>query len=133
MQLFEEPLKAFENYQQILDLFKKEAPDSAALPFHEYGDLALCQLIAHNFEKACQFVKDALEIGSANGILDEEGRCLNIRGCIEWCQGKLQMAEASFHEAITIMQYSEYNHYLWRSQLNILQLSLITGNYSDER
>lgn len=90
-------------------------------------------MIAHNFEKACQFVKDALEIGSANGILDEEGRCLNIRGCIEWCQGKLQMAEASFHEAITIMQYSEYNHYLWRSQLNILQLSLITGNYSDER
>lgn len=93
----------------------------------------MCQLVAHDFPMAYLLTKDALKIGYANGVLDEEGRCLNIRGCIEWCQGNLSAAEASFHEAITIMQYSEYNHYLWRSQLNILQLSLITGNYSAER
>ena len=132
MHLFDDPLKSYQNYQQILTLFK-EAPDSAAFPFHEYGDLALCQLVAHDFPMAYLLTKDALKIGYANGVLDEEGRCLNIRGCIEWCQGNLSAAEASFHEAITIMQYSEYNHYLWRSQLNILQLSLITGNYSAER
>ena len=133
MQLFEEPLKAFKNYQQILSLFEEEAPDSAALPFHEYGDLAMSQLVAQNLSSAYLLANDAIEIACANGLLDEEGRCLNIRGCIEWCQGSLALAESSFHEAITIMQHSGYTHYLWRSQLNILQLSLVTQNYSDER
>ena len=133
MQLFEEPLKAFKNYQEILNLFKKEAPDSAVLPFHEYGDLAMSQLVARCYDKALLLTNDALEIGRANGLLDEEGRCLNIRGCIEWCQGDLLSAEASFREASTIMHFSRYTHYVWRSQLNILQLSLVTGNYSNER
>lgn len=133
MQLFEKPLEAFQNYQQILNLFKKEAPDSAALPFHEYGDLAMSQLVAQNFDYALLLTNDAIEIARANGLLDEEGRCLNIRGCIEWCKGDLLLAEASFHEATTIMRFSGYTHYAWRSQLNILQLSLITGSYSNER
>lgn len=133
MQLFKEPMNAFNNYQKILALFKKEAPDSAALPFHEYGDLAMSQLIAQNFDYALLLANNALEIGRANGLLDEEGRCLNIRGCIEWCQGKLPLAENSFHEATTIMRYSSYTHYVWRSQLNTLQLSLVTGNYPHER
>lgn len=133
MQLFEEPLEAFKNYQQILNLFKKEAPDSAALPFHEYGDLAMSQLVARRFDKALLLTNDALEIGRANGLLDEEGRCLNIRGCIEWCHGDLLSAEASFREASTIMYFSGYTHYVWRSQLNLLQLSLVTGNYINER
>ena len=30
------------------------------------------------------------------------------------------------------MKHSQYNHYLWRSQLNMLQLSLITSHYSDD-
>ena len=133
MQLFKEPINAFNNYQKILDLFKTEAPDSAALPFHEYGDLAMSQLIAKNFDFALLLANDALEIARANGLLDEEGRCLNIRGCIEWCQGNLLLAETSFREAATIMRYSGYTHYAWRSQLNILQISLLTGNYSHER
>ena len=133
MQLFKEPINAFNNYQKILDLFKTEAPDSAALPFHEYGDLAMSQLIAKNFDCALLLANDALEIARANGLLDEEGRCLNIRGCIEWCQGNLLLAETSFREAATIMRYSGYTHYAWRSQLNILQISLLTGNYSHER
>ena len=103
MQLFEEPLKAFKNYQEILNLFKKEAPDSAVLPFHEYGDLAMSQLVARCYDKALLLTNDALEIGRANGLLDEEGRCLNIRGCIEWCQGDLLSAEASFSRG--------FNHY----------------------
>lgn len=133
MQLFKEPTKAFKNYQNILDLFKTEIPDSAALPFHEYGDLAMSQLIAKNFDYAYLLVNNALEIAKANGLLDEEGRCLNIRGCIEWCQGNLKLAETSFHEATTIMHYSHYTHYVWRSQLNLLQLSLITSTYCDIR
>lgn len=133
MQLFEEPLEAFKNYQQIFSLFNKEAPDSAALPFHEYGDLAMSQLVAQNFDDALLLTNDAIEIGRANGLLDEEGRCLNIRGCIEWCQGDLLSAEESFREASTIMRFSGYTHYAWRSQLNILQLSLVTGNYSNAR
>ena len=132
MQLFDEPLKAYENYQKILTLFKKEAPDSAALPFHEYGDLALSQLIAQILDNALLCANNAIEINQANGLIDEEGRCINIRGCIEWCQGKVLKAEKSFREAITIMKHSQYNHYLWRSQLNMLQLSLITSHYSDD-
>ena len=131
MQLFEKPQVAFDNYQKILNLFEKEMPDSAALPFHEYGDLAMSQLVAKNFEYAHLLVDNALEIVMANGLLDEEGRGLNIRGCIEWCQGDLGLAESSFREATTIMNYSGYTHYVWRSQLNSLQLSLIMGTYCD--
>lgn len=133
MQLFKEPIKAFSNYQKILDLFEEEARDSAALPFHEYGDLAMCQLIAKNFDYALLLSNSALEISRANGLLDEEGRCLNIQGCIKWCQGDLQLAETSFREATAIMRHSGYSHYAWRSQLNILQLNLMTENNSYER
>lgn len=133
MQLFKEPIKAFENYQNILNLFKDEVPDLAVLPFHEYGDLAMSQLIAKNFDYAYLLVGNALEIARSNGLLDEEGRCLNIRGCVEWCQGNLELAETSFREATTIMHYSGYIHYVWRSQLNSLQLSLITGTCCDIR
>lgn len=133
MQLYKEPLKAYNNYLKILELFKTEAPNSAALPFHEYGDLAMSQLMANDFEQALLLANEALEIARANGLLDEEGRCLNIVGCIEWCQGNLLLAESRFYEATTIMRYSNCTHYVWRSQLNVLQLSLVTGNYSLER
>lgn len=133
MQLFKEPLKAYDNYQKILDLFKTEASGSAALPFHEYGDLAMSKLIANDFEHALLLANEALEIARANGLLDEEGRCLNILGCIEWCQGNLLLAESRFYEAMIIMRYSNCTHYVWRSQLNVLQLSLVTGNYTHER
>ena len=78
MQLYEHPLLAFSNYTKILDLFKDEVPDSAALPFHEYGDRAMSQLMACNFEHALKLADDALEISQSNGLADEEGRCLNI-------------------------------------------------------
>lgn len=133
MQKYNEPLKAFNNYQKILNLFEQEAPNSAALPFHEYGDLAMSQLIAHNFDYALLLANEALEISRANGLLDEEGRCLNICGCIEWCQGDLLLAENSFRDATAIMRYSSYTHYVWRSQLNMLQLSFMTETYLHER
>ena len=133
MNLYESPLCAFEYYQKIIELFENEAPDSAALPFHEYGDLAMCQLIAGNLEYALDLVDEAIEICQSNGLSDEEGRCFNIRGCVEWCMGNLQLAEEDFLEATSIMCDSGYLHYAWRSQMNLLQLSLLTGNYSTER
>lgn len=133
MQLYEKPLCAFENYQKILTLFKNEAPDSAALPFHEYGDLAMSQLIAGNLEYALELVSEAIEICRSYGLIDEEGRCLNIRGCVEWRSNNLSAAESSFLEATSIMCSAEYLHYSWRSQINLLQLSLITGNYEHIR
>lgn len=133
MQLYEKPLSAFSNYKKIFSLFEKEAPDSAALPFHEYGDLAMSQLMAENFDYALELAEEALEIGRSNGLADEEGRCLNIRGCVEWCLGDLQAAENSFREATAIMCYSGYSHYAWRSQINLLQLTFFTDNYENTR
>lgn len=133
MQLYEHPLLAFSNYTKILDLFKDEVPDSAALPFHEYGDRAMSQLMACNFEHALKLADDALEISQSNGLADEEGRCLNIRGCAQWCMGDLAEAEANFREATAIMSNSGYMHYVWRSQMNFLQLVLQKGTYMDTR
>lgn len=133
MQLYEQPLSAFTNYTKILDLFRDEAPDSAALPFHEYGDRAMSQLIACNFEFALELANDALAISQSNGLDDEEGRCLNICGCAQWCLGDLATAETSFREATAIMCNSDYLHYAWRSQLNLLQLIVQTGTYIDTR
>lgn len=133
MQLYEHPLVAFSNYTKILDLFKDEVPDSAALPFHEYGDQAMSQLMACNFEYALILADNALEISQSNGLVDEEGRCLNIRGCVQWCMGDLAEAEASFREATAIMTNSGYMHYVWRSQMNFLQLVLQKGIYVGTR
>lgn len=133
MQLYELPLLAFSYYTKILDLFKDEVPDSAALPFHEYGDQAMSQLMACNFEYALRLADEALEISQSNGLADEEGRCLNIRGCAQWCMGNLAEAEASFREATAIMSNSGYMHYVWRSQMNFLQLVLQKGTYADTR
>lgn len=133
MQLYEYPLLAFSNYSKILSLFKNEAPDSAALPFHEYGDQAMSQLMACNLEYALKLANDAIEISQSNGLDDEEGRCQNIRGCIQWCMGNLEAAETSFREATAIMCDSGYIHYAWRSQLNFLQIVLQRGTYLSTR
>lgn len=133
MQLYEKPLSAFSYYTKILDLFGDEAPDSAALPFHEYGDRAMSQLMACNFDFALELANDALAICQSNGVTDEEGRCLNICGCAQWCLGDLFAAETSFREATAIMCNSGYLHYAWRSQLNLLQLILQTDTYFGAR
>lgn len=133
MELYDKPMEAFHNYKKILTLFKNEAPESAALPFHEYGDLAMSQLMAKNYANAIILANDAIAIVQSNGLIDEEGRCLNIRGCAEWCLGNLSIAEESFREATAIMCHSDYLHYAWRSQINLLQISNQTGTYIDSR
>lgn len=93
----------------------------------------MSQLLVENFDYALELAEEALEIGRSNGLADEEGRCLNIRGCVEWCLGDLQTAENSFREATAIMCYSGYSHYAWRSQINLLQLTFFTNNYENTR
>lgn len=122
MELYKNAASAFEHYKAILKLFDDRAPDEAALPFHEYGDLAMSQLIAGNTEYASELVEKAINISQSNGLLDEEGRNINIRGCIELCDNKLEDAEASFREATAIMRHAECWNYAWRSELNYIQL-----------
>lgn len=127
MELFDEPLRAFRHYQEILELFEREAPDSAELPFHEYGDLAMSQLIAGNLGKADELADSAIRISQSNGLLDEEGRNINIRGCIELCSNEISAAKLSFHEATAIMRYAGCRIYAWRSELNYIQLCVKNG------
>lgn len=132
MELFDRPLSAFDHYQQILALFEQEAPDSAALPFHEYGDLAMSQLIAGNLQEARRLVEEALRINQSNGLLDEEGRNLNTRGCIELCEGRSKAAEASFQEATAIMRHAGCLNYVWRSELNYIELQVLSRKRTPE-
>lgn len=125
MELFDKPLAAFGHYQQILALFEHEAPDSVALPFHEYGDLAMSQLIAGNLPEARSLAEDAIRISQSNGLLDEEGRNLNIRGCIELCEGDYKSAESSFQEATAIMRHAGCLNYVWRSELNYIEIQVL--------
>lgn len=127
MELFSEPLCAFRHYQEILELFERDAPDSAELPFHEYGDLAMSQLIAGNQDKAGELADRAIRISQSNGLLDEEGRNINIRGCIELCSNEISSAKSSFQEATAIMRYAGCRNYAWRSELNYIQLCVKNG------
>lgn len=127
MELFNEPLSAFRHYQEILELFEREAPNSAELPFHEYGDLAMSQLIAGDLDKASELADGAIRISQSNGLLDEEGRNINIRGCIELCSNEISTAKSSFHEATAIMRYAGCRNYAWRSELNYIQLCVKNG------
>lgn len=122
MELFNDPTGAFFHYQEILALFDREAPDSAELPFHEYGDLAMAQLIAGNLREARELVEKAIRISQSNGLIDEEGRNLNIKGCIELCAGEQKAAKASFREATATMRHAGCRHYAWRSELNYIEL-----------
>jgi len=122
MELFNDPTGAFSHYQEILALFDREAPDSAELPFHEYGDLAMAQLIAGNLREARELVEKAIRISRSNGLIDEEGRNLNIKGCIELCAGEQKAAKASFREATATMRHAGCRHYAWRSELNYIEL-----------
>ena len=130
MELFAQPEQAFSHYQEILDLFRMRAPDSAELPFHEYGDLAMSLLLANRLEDALQRCEEAIRISQSNGLLDEEGRVLNILGCIKLCQGDEAAAEYCFREATAIMHHAECRHYAWRSELNYVQLRIVSGENS---
>lgn len=122
MNLFNDPATAFCHYQEILTLFSREAPDSAELPFHEYGDLAMAQLIAGNLTDAGKLVETAIQISQSNGLIDEEGRNLNIKGCVELCAGEREAAKESFREATALMRHAGCWHYAWRSELNYIEL-----------
>lgn len=127
LELFDKPLSAFTHYQEILTLFEHEAPDSAALPFHEYGDLAMSQLIAGDLPKARRLAEDAIKISQSNGLLDEEGRNLNICGCIELCEGSYASAENLFQEATAVMRHAGCLNYVWRSELNYIEMRVLSG------
>lgn len=122
MKLFNDPAAAFCHYQEILTLFDQEVPDSAELPFHEYGDLAMAQLIAGNLRDAQELAERAIQISQSNGLMDEEGRNLNIKGCIELCASEQEAAKASFREATAAMRHAGCRHYAWRSELNYIEL-----------
>lgn len=127
MDLFAHPEQAFSHYQEILDLFQSSAPDSAELPFHEYGDLAMALLLAKKLDDALRQCREAIRISQSNGLLDEEGRDLNILGCIKLCQGNRKAAGLCFREATAIMCHAGCRHYAWRSELNDIQLRIAQG------
>ena len=128
MELFADPESAFRHYQDILKLFEHHAPDSAELPFHEYGDLAMSRLVAGDLSSAEKLAEYAIQISQSNGMLDEEGRNINIRGCIELCRKRMTEAEASFREATAIMRHAGCWNYAWRSELNYIHLRVRAGD-----
>lgn len=131
MLLFSNPLKSYELYQNILKLFDN-TPDSLALPFHEYGDIAMSQLIAGNLLYAQKLAEKALHIVSSNGVLDEVGRITNIRGCIELCKGNFNAAKISFRESSALMEHTDYLVYYWRSKLNYIQMQIETNDKNED-
>ena len=127
MELFAQPEQAYSHYQEILGLFQDKTPNFAELPFHEYGDLAMSLLLAGRLEEARQKCEEAIRISQSNGLLDEEGRNLNIWGCIKLCQNEWGEARRCFREATATMRHAGCRHYAWRSELNDIQLRIIDG------
>lgn len=130
MELFSRPDQAYTHYQEILTLFREHTPDSVALPFHEYGDLAMSLLLANRLNDALRHCKEAIRISQSNGLIDEEGRNLNILGCIQLCLEDTAAAEKSFREATAIMRHADCKYYAWRSELNYIQLRVFNSEYS---
>lgn len=92
----------------------------------------MSQLIAGNYLEAHNLVENAIEISQSNGLLDEEGRNLNIRGCIELCEGRYESAENSFQEATAIMRHAGCLYYVWRSELNYVEIRVLSGTRTPE-
>jgi len=63
--------------------------------------------------------------------LDEWGRGLNILGCTLACQSRFEEAKTFFKESLEMLKVSGYKLFSWRSQLNYIHMSLMTGGNFD--
>jgi tetratricopeptide (TPR) repeat protein len=131
MLLYDAPNEAFSYYSTIIAAFGNNKA-LCALPFHEYGDRAMSKLLEGNADWAAILAQEAIDICESNGIIDEWGRILNIKGCAFLCQGKPSQASLLFKESLELLKSSGYKLYSWRSQLNYIQLELNADNIRSE-
>lgn len=126
LRLYDAPKYSYYFYQKVLEMFELH-PDRCALPFHEWGDVAMSLLLAGQFDEAARVTKEGVELADSHGVWDEVGRITNIEGCVWLCIGDDQKAERLFAESTAIMERSGYKLYCWRSRLNELQMKLCSS------
>lgn len=127
-----DPQKSYGYYSKIIELVNS-GQTFYNFPFHEYGDKAMCKLLLKEAGKALEHVEVGIKYAESHGVYDEVGRILNIKGCALLLSGKVPDAVKCFREATEIMEYSGYNLYRWRSELNYVNYSLSTGNKEELR
>ena len=126
MRLYDAPGEACSLYQEVLKMFDCQ-PDRCALPFHEWGDVAMSLLLSGQFNQAIRAAQESIELADSYGVWDEVGRITNIEGCAWLCAGDEKKAEKLFAESTSLMERSGYRLYCWRSRLNELQMRLCTS------
>lgn len=131
MLLYSAPQEAYKYYQTILRGIGDHP--SGALPFHEYGDVAMSLLLARKFPEAVTQAAEGIAFADSYGIADEVGRISNIKGCALLCMGRLSEAREQFIEATVTMERSGYHLYRWRSRLNLIQMELDTSHDPQEQ
>lgn len=131
MKLFSAPNESFVFYSKIVDAFN-DNKSICALPFHEYIDKAMSKLLEGDNKQAENLAQEAVLICEANGVFDEWGRALNIKGCAILCQGESGESLPLFKESFGLLKTTGYKLYSWRSQLNYVHFSLDKNECNDE-
>lgn len=122
-----DPQKSYEYYCEIIELVNN-CQSFCGFPFHEYGDKAMCKVLLKEADKAVVHSETGIRYAESHGVFDEVGRILNIKGCALLLSGKVPDAVKCFREATEIMEYSGYNLYRWRSEMNYVNYFLTTSN-----
>lgn len=122
-----DPQKSYEYYCEIIELVNN-GQTFCDFPFHEYGDKAMCKVLLKEADKALAHAKVGIRYAESHGVFDEVGRILNIKGCAYLLSNNILKAVKCFREATEIMEYSGYNLYRWRSEMNYVNYSLTASN-----
>jgi len=130
MNFYSAPEKSVKHVKKVLNMFQQHP--TSELPFHEYGDLAMCYLLAKKYEEAIEAADNAIKISESNGVMAEVGRANNIKSCALICLNQLKLAEPLAEESFWILEEFKYPLYSWRSQLNYVQILIAQENRSDQ-
>lgn len=131
MKLYDAPEESFIYYSKIINAFNDNKV-LCALPFHEYIDKAMSKLLEGDNKQAENLAQEAALICESNGVIDEWGRALNVKGCAILCQGKTVEALSFFKESFRLLKASGHKLFSWRSQLNYIHFSLDIDGCNDE-
>lgn len=126
MNFYSDPVSSVKYIEKILALFKDKT--LFELPYHEYGDLAMCHLLKKDFKQAIRSADDAIKISESNGVMAELGRANNIKSFALQCLNEYDQAEHLAKESFWILEEFRYPLYSWRSQLNYVQILFAKDN-----
>ena len=119
--LLHNPINSVVHYKNILTLTKHTKFNFRDI-LHARIDICMALFYAKQYKEALLRGEEALGIAGSLSFINEEGRVLNIIGCLYMLDNQMKEAEIYFKEAAHLLKKCNAFIYKWRPLVNLMNV-----------